>query len=79
MAARYGDFAAARFRPGQQQVGDVDASDQQNERNRAQQNQHCRAHASDDPPSWKSAITIGCRLGSKGWLPGDLLSLDCCA
>ena len=38
------DLAAADFRAGQQQVGDVDAGDQQHEYHRAQQDQHRLAH-----------------------------------
>ena len=43
-----GDLAAARFGARQQQVGHVDAGDQQHEADRAQQHQHGAADAFDD-------------------------------
>ena len=42
-----GDLAAARFGAGQQQVGDVDAGDQEDEDHRAEEDEHGAADAFD--------------------------------
>ena len=67
----HGDFAAAGFGARQQEVGHIDAGDEEDEAHRAEEHEHGAADASDDL-LLEAGEYDGVDLGSNGWVPGPM-------